>query len=108
MVKHFGIAFRSLEHFHWFVVSVSMFLALVLVTTATAWYMRSQKPLRVLKVVSTFHLGTTCIALFATKLGTQSGRVYSIDCIWFNPLMATLYVLCFLGLRRVLRPRELS
>lgn len=86
--------FRSVSHGMWFVLTMGILL------TATVFYIRSARrglaPDRAW--VNTYplaHIATALIAVWRTRGGIINTAGFSVDCIWFNPLMALLHIAVF-------------
>ena len=77
--------FRSPNHAAWFFVSV----AVLIISLIYAFY-RLGTARAIWRFVIGTHVGTVVLAILVVAT-RGSGPVYSIDCIWFNALMALIY-----------------
>lgn len=90
--KRRGIRFRSREHADWFRISVSVLAG------ATLWYWTDTRPEYPngpyfgFAVGWLLHSGTAILAAIATRFdGRKEDGFFSVDCIWFNGLLAAFY-----------------
>lgn len=87
-----GYTFRSGGHLVWFFTSMLMLtyvayarLRYPAVTQMQSWFIL-------------FHAMSSLQAVISTRFGRYNGRMYSVDCIWFNALMAVvLGVIVYVG-----------
>lgn len=99
-VRFLGITFRSELHCAWFIDSTS-FLAVLLVCAVAVLASATPKISSVLVVLLGiiavfYHVSFAVAAVIYTKRGKMNGHIFSRDCIWFNALMAGVYIaLCF-------------
>src|SRR3989344_1082414 len=89
-VEFLGIAFRSASHLAWFKMNLTIFVL------SWAWYLASRSG-RHWRFLSVFCSATTFNAIFTIAVRlfkgvALDGEVYSRDCIWFNGLMAFIYL----------------
>lgn len=102
-VTFWGLSFRSASHMHWFQMSVVVFALSVLSLLVWFFFFRKSNDFLICPFVMwqlgfAIHVLQPPIALIVTRGGTVNGPIYSVDCIWFNALMACIY---FLGWRRL-------
>jgi hypothetical protein len=117
VISFLGIDFRSAQHLYWF---EGTSLVLLAGLAATAWAVWSRAPAdsrRVLAIFLTlvggFHVAVSIEAarrawhaIHVTHT-SPNGPLFSVDCIWFNALMAGFYVVSLLTvLRARTRPVE--
>jgi len=88
-----GIVFRSQSHLGWFQFSMAVFgigmitFGMVLLGCNSIRSMtRGFFPF-----MRIFHFTASILAVFMTRFGTMNGPIYSVNCIWFNFLMGTIY-----------------
>lgn len=102
-----GIEFSSAGHMNWFIFSMICFgisTGWCLITLGIKLIMRLNIKLSSTSLYTTGwalgmtgHFWTSIMAIIFTKFGTENGRIYSVDCIWFNALMGVIYMgLCLL------------
>ena len=113
--EHFGVVFRSTSHYGWFLLSAFCFVAIVAWNVLGVFYLAWRKRLNdgypaVLAFPSIFmtlfHVSTSLGAVIFTRFGQINGPIYSVDCIWFNLLMAVLYLFMFWVTNKVLQNRD--
>lgn len=97
--KVFGknIRFRDKHHEHWFL--ITMFALMIsIVIDMTLWLTMRERSVSFPKSMMAMHAATGTTAFLRTKLqGKVESGAYSVDCIWFNYLMAALYFLEFVS-----------
>lgn len=86
------ITFRSTSHMSWFFFTQALFwcaivFAALQIVLTQSWSFKS-----LLGGLATWEFIVSLTAIFVTKFGTINGPTYSIDCIWYNALMGTLYI----------------
>ena len=97
-IRRWGIAFRSHGHFRWF--RMSMTLAATFAACLMAMQGLSdgflkrnvyELTMHCLGFTALFHLYVAIIAIGTTNFGRDNSKIYSVDCIWFNGALSTLY-----------------
>ncbi len=87
------IHFQSSTHRNWFIASISL-LILSSIFTGLIFHLPWIKLKYFLwAYLLSMHLGTSLLALIFTKGGKHNHIIYSRDCIWFNALMAFIYLI---------------
>lgn len=87
------IHFQSSTHRNWFITSISL-LILSSIFTGLLFHLPWIKLKYFLWLyLLCMHLGTSLLALIFTKGGRHNHIMYSRDCIWFNVLMAFIYLI---------------
>jgi len=109
-VKFLGIVFRSQSHMEWFQMSMTfLVISLIWYLAALVLSKRSQvvffTPGMLWVMFLGFHVMTMAEALAVVSVRffkgvPLNGKMFSVDCIWFNALMAFIYVLLFLIVRK--------
>ncbi len=79
--------FRNAEHLHWFIGTVVVFLAHIPYWT----YCVFKKTSIGYPIAINVHASTSLIAALAILVLHLDTQAYSVDCIWFNALMAFIY-----------------
>lgn len=104
--------FRSDWHLGWFLVSLAMLVAyLVISLSETADIRRRgrhsrETALGFAKMFMLFHFVSAVLAALNSALAFMPEAVMSADCVWFNALMAVIYrVACQLEMRAARRLR---
>jgi hypothetical protein len=95
-VDLWGIHFRSVSHALWFMATMGILLTATFFYMRSAWHGRAPNTAWV-KTYTLAHLVTAVIAVWLTSEGTVSTPGFSVDCIWFNSLMALLHLVVFLA-----------
>ncbi len=87
-------SFRNASHQYWFLGSMIVFL----MSLVFCHFSKSKDHFGVF-ILS--HAVTAISAFFKVLILKQSSPVYSVDCIWFNALMAAVYIgLLFYKIKR--------
>ena len=76
------VGFRNMNHLLWFCCSITILVMSVL-HNVPAW---------TLFVLMTNHAFTASFALFVLRVRRQDSVVVSTDCIWFNGVLAGVYL----------------
>lgn len=101
-VEFLGISFRSEQHLGWFVFSMLIFF----ISTATVFISRvNDGRFKLFLVLFLYHCLVSFIAIIITNFGAINSKSVSVDCIWFNGLMAVLYLFLF-SLKKFLQKRR--
>ena len=90
-VEFLGIVFRSAGHVSWFkftmvmmalsiIVSGGLLIARVYIGPSIVWGCHAFPSFLI-----------SLRAVFATKFGAVNGSVWSVDCIWYNGMLAGIY-----------------
>ena len=93
-----GITFRSAQHMHWFVLTCFLFV----ISTLGFFTTRDNLLIRTLSwhFLFYYHGFFAVASIVATEGGTINGVTWSVDCIWFNSLMAVMYLGLYLLLQK--------
>lgn len=110
-ISFLGVDFRSVQHLYWFEGTTLVLLAGLAATAFVLWSRAPADSRRVLGIflvlVGGFH---GAVSLEAARRAWRAvhvthtdpnGPLFSVDCIWFNALMAALYAATALVLRRL-------
>jgi hypothetical protein len=105
-VVHWGITFRSSQHYIWFLIVLGVAATLGIVYCVTL-LLRGTRALAARETLATMwswagqaFASVSGTAILATKFGTENGPAYSVDCIWFNALVAVVFCTIAYLLRR--------
>lgn len=79
--------FRSESHFRWFISTVA------LLAIAIAFQIGGRDAREFMLFMAVIHGIVTITAIRETNFGRKETELHSIDCIWFNPGVAILYML---------------
>jgi hypothetical protein len=78
---------------HWFVGTMTVLAISAIYSLVCITRRKTHKPLTYLWVsLGTSSVVTSAEAVAMTNFGTVNGPVYSVDCIWYNAVLA---VICF-------------
>lgn len=83
--------FRAPHHLVWFVFSILILLLSGGLVAAGFWSYRFG--VNAWWFLWNFHLTTSIMAAVKTRMGRREDHAYSVDCIWFNFVMAMPYFL---------------
>jgi len=93
-IEFLGIAFRSAQHLEWFVFTLITFGAnICFIAVCWASGKRFKAPCAFCGVLGGLSFFYSILAAIITDFGAASGPVWSGDCIWYNALLAVIYVL---------------
>lgn len=87
------INFQSKAHQQWFIISLSLLIISSVITGLTLYISWIKLKYFLWLYLLCIHLGTSLLALIFTKGGKHNHIIYSRDCIWFNALMAFIYLI---------------
>ena len=93
-VDFWEITFRSAQHLGWFIKTLVVF------TVTVGWFFvnsifirKSITPSLSWLLMVLVHIVASLVSVVATRFGTVNGSEYSVDCIWFNALVALVYLI---------------
>ncbi len=113
-VEFLGITFRNDDHMGWFIITMTILISTFIIgAVSIMWAKNYEAPRMMWLAFGWFSALTSLDAVFETRFGTVNGYVYSVDCIWYNALLAGIYfstaALCTsLDRRRRRRHRQLA
>lgn len=93
-VEFLGITFRSSYHVDWFIMTMTLFGASLLWSVICLLQRCYEGPVMIWFLLGIVSLATFMSAISQTKFGTINGPVWSVDCIWYNGLLAGIYFFC--------------
>jgi hypothetical protein len=85
------IHFRNVGHELHFYFSMVLFFGCVVVS-----FLFKKK--EIISQLALYHLSVAIVALFVVVVFKKNCEMFSVDCIWFNGLMAVIYKAIFFGL----------
>ncbi|MDA2935975.1 hypothetical protein MYX06_02050 [Patescibacteria group bacterium AH-259-L05] len=99
-VVFWGIEFRSVTHMEWFQTSIEFFVTTILLFMLMGILVKIGQaepellfiPVVFWVVLIFFHGLASFAAYIITKGGAINGPAWSVDCIWFNALVAGVYI----------------
>ena len=106
-VEFIGITFRHAGHLGWFQISMFILLLTMFVISVGIYKKKYSEIYTILKAwlmfMGFFHSIISILAIFLTNFGAITCGDLSSDCIWFNALMAGIYVALNLIIRYLKR-----
>lgn len=106
-VALFGITFRSGYHLSWFLITMTLFGASVVCSVICLWQRCYSWPIEIWFFLGIMSLGTSLSAITVTHFGVINGPIWSMDCIWYNGLLAGIYFSCA-GICLIYRHRRIT
>jgi len=89
-LKMYGISFRSVQHFEWFTTTLQFFAASIFISVISASLMPTVAQV-LWGALLILHFVIAVAAVFVTKFGKVNGPTTSVDCVWFNGVVAAVY-----------------
>jgi uncharacterized membrane protein YvlD (DUF360 family) len=109
-LEFWGVSFRSVMHMQWFQASVCVSMVCMLLLLLPLILKEDYNPIYNIIPVgffSSMHFTVFLSAVVLTKGGAVNGNIFSVDCIWFNALMAFIYAIVCLIIWQVTRKSKL-
>jgi hypothetical protein len=100
-----GVIFRSQGHLNYFklsggffVINIIMFFCHKVLTLNKVGFEKLLLPL--FRYFYLIHFAASVVALFVSKLGTDNGPKFSIDCVWYNFVLGAIYYVLYKSLNK--------
>jgi hypothetical protein len=91
-IEFWGIAFKGAHHLRWFQGALVGFIIVSLLVICLSFW-NVYCGLYLFDFLAFVFLIFSLVAVIGTSFGTSNNHMFSIDCIWFNALVALAFVL---------------
>ncbi len=96
-VEFLGVSFRSSTHIAYFLGTASVFINVGLIYAMWMLWGYYRAALGASLCLAGLEISVTAFAIYATAGGTLNGPLVSVDCIWYNELLARAHLLMAAG-----------